>query len=72
MTLRSSAAVGDRFAEGFGVPADFAYGATTALAAATRRAGRLVAERRLPRAAAERLVLAMVERANRDLAGRPR
>jgi AcrR family transcriptional regulator len=68
---RGSAAVSDRFAAGFGVEADFAYGATVALSAASRRAGRLVATKRIRRSEVERLILAMVERANRDLARRP-
>ncbi len=56
----------------YGVAADFAHGATQALTAATRRAGHLLALRRLSREAAERLVMAMVERANRDLVNQAR
>ena len=64
---RGGASVSSRFAEGFGVDDDFAYGATAALSAASRRAGRLLATGRIARGDADRLVLAMVERANRDL-----
>ena len=51
----------------YGVTADLAYGATQALTAASRRAGHLLALKRVSREAAERLVMAMVERSNRDL-----
>jgi AcrR family transcriptional regulator len=51
----------------YGVPADVARGATLALSAASRRAGHLLALKRIPREAAERLVMAIVERCNRDL-----
>ena len=62
---------GQRTASGltrrYGVEADIAYAATQALTAATRRAGHLLAMKRVSREAAERLVMAMVERGNRDL-----
>lgn len=67
---RGSASVSSRFAETYGVADDFAYGATAALSAASRRAGRLVATGRIARGDVERLILAMVERANRDLVRR--
>lgn len=51
----------------YGVAADFAHGATQALTAASRRAGHLLATRRVSRAGAEKLILAMIERSNRDL-----
>jgi hypothetical protein len=44
-----------------------AYGATQALSAASRRAGRLVATGKISRQGAERLILAIVEQGNRDL-----
>ena len=51
----------------YGVDPDLAHGATQALTAASRRAGRLLAMKRVSREAAERLTLSMIERANRDL-----
>jgi AcrR family transcriptional regulator len=56
-----------RLTDRYGVPADFAYGATQALSAASRRAGRLVATGKISRQGAERLILAIVEQGNRDL-----
>ncbi|HEY3796879.1 MAG TPA: helix-turn-helix domain-containing protein [Caulobacteraceae bacterium] len=67
----NTAAVSARFAEGQGVAPDFARGATAALSAASRRAGALIASGHTTRAEVEPLVLAMVEGANRALAGRP-
>ena len=51
----------------YGVAPDFAHGATRALTAASRRAGHVLAMKRVVRPAAERLVMAMIDRANRDL-----
>jgi AcrR family transcriptional regulator len=66
---RTGGPVTTRLNERYGVPADFAHAATQALTAASRRAGRLVATGKISRAAAERLLLAMVEQGNRDLVG---
>jgi len=55
------------FADRYGVAPDIARAATQALTAASRRAGHLLAKKRLPRADTERLLMMMMERANRDL-----
>jgi AcrR family transcriptional regulator len=55
------------FSQQYGVPSDLAYGATQALTAASRRAGHVLATKRVSRTAAERLVMAMINRSNRDL-----
>ncbi len=52
----------------YGLPPDLAFGATAVLTALTRRAGRLLADRRLSLESAERLTLAMVTAGNRALA----
>lgn len=64
---RNGGVVSTRLSDRYGVPADLAYGATQALSAASRRAGRLVATGKVSRPAAERLILAIVEQGNRDL-----
>ena len=64
---RNGVVVSTRLSDRYGVPADLAYGATQALSAASRRAGRLVATGQISRPAAERLILAIVEQGNRDL-----
>lgn len=55
------------FSDRYGVPGDLAHGATQALTAAARRAGHVLAMKRVSREAAERLVQAMIDRGNRDL-----
>lgn len=65
--VRGGDAVSGRLSDRYGVAADLAYGATQALSAASRRAGRLVATGKLSRPAAQRLILAIVEQGNRDL-----
>jgi AcrR family transcriptional regulator len=65
---RGSVNVSTRFADRYGVPADFAYGATQALTSASRRAGRLLAMGKIERQAVEGIILAIVEQGNRDLA----
>lgn len=60
--------VADDLAETYGVAPALAYGATVILTALTRRAGRLVAERKLPLDAAERLTMTLVTAGNRELA----
>jgi AcrR family transcriptional regulator len=52
----------------YGLPPDLAFGATAVLTALTRRAGRLLARRKLSQESAERLTLAMVEAGNREMA----
>jgi AcrR family transcriptional regulator len=52
----------------YGLPPELALGATRVLTALTRRAGRLLAEGKIPLETAERLTLAMVTAGNRELA----
>lgn len=52
----------------YGLPPDLAFGATAVLTALTRRAGRLLAGRKLSLESAERLTLAIVTAGNRELA----
>jgi AcrR family transcriptional regulator len=54
----------------YGVPRDFAYGATVILTAVCLRAGRLLAEHKIPLEMAERLSLALVTAGNRRIAKR--
>lgn len=62
---------GDRtaetFADRYGVSRDVAHASTQALTATSRRAGHLLAKGRLSRAATQRLLMTMMERANRDI-----
>ena len=51
----------------YGVENDLAYGATVILTAVCLRAGRLLAERKIPLEMAERLSLAIVTAGNRSL-----
>lgn len=64
--------VTDRLNRGYGVPRDLAYGATVILTGVVLRAGRLLAERKIPLDMAERLSLAIVTAGNRRVAGRSR
>lgn len=67
---RRAASVGDissRLEARIGVPSDIGKGVTTILTALTFRAGRLLASGKIPMEMAERLTLAMVLRANRDV-----
>jgi AcrR family transcriptional regulator len=63
-------AVTDRLNNRYGVPRDLAYGATVILTAVCLRAGRLLAERKIPLDMAERLSLAIVTAGNRRIAKR--
>lgn len=60
--------VADDLTETYGLAPSLAYGATVILTALTRRAGRLVAERKLPLETAERLTMSLVTAGNRELA----
>jgi AcrR family transcriptional regulator len=64
---RGAALTASNLTARYGVAPDFARGATRALTAASRRAGHMLAMKRLSRPAAERLVMAIIDRANRDL-----
>ncbi|HEY2710010.1 MAG TPA: TetR/AcrR family transcriptional regulator [Caulobacteraceae bacterium] len=72
-TRRTSAraVMTDRLNDRYGVPRDLAYGATAILTAVCLRAGRLLAEKKIPLEMAERLSLAMVVAGNRAVVGRP-
>ncbi|HWA60728.1 MAG TPA: TetR family transcriptional regulator [Caulobacteraceae bacterium] len=59
----------ERLSRDYGVPPQTAYGATAVLTAVCLRAGRLVAEGKIPLAMAERLSLAIVEAGNRAVIG---
>lgn len=67
--------VSERLNARYGVENDLAYGATVILTAVCLRAGRLLAERKIPLEMAERLSLAIVTAGNRSLTrsarGRP-
>jgi AcrR family transcriptional regulator len=65
---RRGAGLARALTERYGIDHDFAHGATQALTAASRRTGRLVAMGKLSGASAQRLLLPMIEEANRDLA----
>src|SRR5258708_32291835 len=72
---RRSSSVGEisgRLEERTGVPRDIGKGLTTILTALCLRAGRLLAAKRVPLAMAERLTLAIVLRANRDITRKAR
>ena len=60
--------VTERINTRYGVPRGTAYGATVILTAICLRAGRLLAERKIPLEMAERLSLAIVVAGNRDVA----
>ncbi len=60
--------VTDRLEVRYGVPPDFAKGATAVLTAACLRAGRLLAERKIPLEMAERLSVTIVTAGNRRIA----
>jgi AcrR family transcriptional regulator len=64
------AAITDRLNNRYGVPRDLAYGATVILTAVCLRAGRLLAEHKIPLEMAERLSLAVVTAGNRRIAKR--
>lgn len=57
----------ERLTEQYGVEADLARGATVVLTAVCLRAGRLLAERKIPLHMAERLSLAIVTAGNREV-----
>lgn len=61
----------DRLTTQYGVEADLARGATVVLTAVCLRAGRLLAERKIPLAMAERLSLAIVTAGNREIVREP-
>ena len=63
-------ATSDRLNSRYGVPPDFAYGATVILTAVCLRAGRLLAEHKIRLDMAERLSLAIVTAGNRRIAKR--
>jgi AcrR family transcriptional regulator len=62
----------DRLSSRYGVERDTAYGATVILTGVTLRAGRLLAERKIPLEMAERLSLAIVTSGNRRVVGAKR
>jgi AcrR family transcriptional regulator len=62
----------ERLNDQYGVPRDLAYGATVILTAVCLRAGRLLAEHKIPLDMAERLSLAIVTAGNRSIAKRRR
>lgn len=64
-------AMSERLNSLYGVPRDKAYGATAILTAVCLRAGRLLAEGKIPLDMAERLSLAIVTAGNRSIAKRP-
>jgi hypothetical protein len=57
----------ERLHDRYGVADDLGYGATVVLTAVCLRAGRLLAERKIPLEMAERLSLAIVTAGNRSL-----
>lgn len=59
----------ERLTTQYGVEADLARGATVVLTAVCLRAGRLLAERKIPLEMAERLSLAIVTAGNREIVG---
>ena len=61
----------DRLTTQYGVEADLARGATVVMTAVCLRAGRLLAERKIPLAMAERLSLAIVTAGNREIVREP-
>jgi AcrR family transcriptional regulator len=72
---RRSSSVGEisgRLEASTGVPRDIGKGLTTILTALCLRAGRLLAAKRIPLEVAERLTLAIVLRANRDITRKAR
>jgi hypothetical protein len=66
---RSSArqAMADRLNDQYGLPRDLAFGATVILTAVCLRAGRLLAEHKIPLEMAERLSLAIITGGNRRM-----
>jgi AcrR family transcriptional regulator len=62
----------DRLAGRYGVDADLAHGTTVVLTAVCLRAGRLLAERKIPLEMAERLSLAIVTAGNRRITAQAR
>ena len=60
-------AVTERLAQHYALPDDFGYGSTAILTAVCLRAGRLLANKKIGLELAERLTLAIVLKANRDL-----
>jgi AcrR family transcriptional regulator len=60
----------DQMESRYGVPADIARGTTRILVAVSRRAGRLLAEGKIPLSTAEWLSVAIITAGNRSVAGR--
>jgi AcrR family transcriptional regulator len=71
-TTSARARMTQRLETRYGVAQDLAYGATVVLTAVCLRAGRLLAERKIPLDMAERLSLAMVTAGNRRITRRTR
>lgn len=70
--MTERAALSDRLQTRYGVEPDISYGTTVILTAISLRAGRLLAERKIPLEMAERLSLALIVAGNRAVVKKPR
>ncbi len=69
--MAERSATADRLQSRYGVAPDIGYGTTVILTAVTLRAGRLLAERKIPLDMAERLSLALIVAGNRAVVKKP-